>query len=217
VRLAQDVARPPVASPELGADQGTATELELSPVVVNRAQVVVIEFPLEHREQAREAVRAEFRRLLVRLVPQTLEHVCEQLEYAEGLPQQRLGRVAKPEVLRLSLAFDRFDGERVELPDDLGVLEAVSEDRQAVADRLGVYKAREEHLLDDLAQVLVPSGHGVEERGQLQILLQGRGVRGRGLLGIEVAIAIQEVCLHWLMRLLSRSYDRPYLSARAQA
>jgi hypothetical protein len=56
-------------------------------VVVDRAQVLVVEVVLEHREEALEPLRIEGAPVLVGERPQPFERVGEQLEDAQRLVQ----------------------------------------------------------------------------------------------------------------------------------
>lgn len=131
--------------------------------------------------------------------------------------QQRVGRVTKPEHLRLLLALERLDRELVDLPDDRRMLEAVGEDVLPVEDGLGLGQAGEEAVPRDVAQVLIPTRHRVEERVELEVLRERLRVCRKIRLEVEVTLAVREVRLHRAMRLLSRSDLRPYFSAIAQA
>ncbi len=143
--------------------------------------------------------------MVVRQLPQPPEHVREELEHAQRLAEQRVGCIAKPEMLRLPLALEGLDGERVELTHDHRLPEAIAENRLAIEDFAGIGEAREEDLLGEVAEILVATRHRVKERLQLQILLQRLGVRRQGQLKIEVPIGVKQVRLHRTIRLLSRS------------
>src|SRR5271156_3010319 len=77
-----------------------------------------------------------------------------------------------PEGSDLPLILECIDRELVELPDGLGLLEAVREHLLAVHDRAGIAQAGKDTPPGYLEQELVPGGHRVPERGELEILRQ---------------------------------------------
>ena len=65
-------------------------------MLLDRLQVVVGELCLEHREEAREPLRAEGRRLLVGDLPESLEDVHVQRQHLHRPAQDRVGPVGVP-------------------------------------------------------------------------------------------------------------------------
>jgi hypothetical protein len=125
--------------------------------------------------------------------PKPPDDVDEQLEHPERLLQQRVRRVAEPEEARVLLRLDALHGELVQPPDHNRELEAISEDLLPVADLVGAAEAEQQPALRTLVEVRVAGGDRVEERVELEVLLEVAGVRRERPLEIEVAIRIEQV------------------------
>ena len=97
------------------------------------------------------------------------------------------------------------------------MLEAVTQYGLSIEDCLGVDEAGEECPLGLFAKVGVSRCHDVEERVQLQVLLECLRVRWSRRVEVEAPVAVHEVHLHPAIRPFNSSYERRYLSASAQA
>jgi len=110
--------------------------------------------------------------LLLRGLPEPSEDLDLQRQHLDRAINGVVGRRPVPEGTDLPLILQGIDRELVELPDGLGVLEAVREHLLAVHDRVGTGQAREDGPLGHLKQELVAGRHRVPERLELQVLGQ---------------------------------------------
>jgi hypothetical protein len=97
------------------------------------------------------------------------------------------------------------DGDRVHLPDDLGLGQAVGQHPLAIADRFRIVQAGQQYLRGDLGEIFVARGHRPQQRGQFQILDQVLMAGRQAGPGVEVPVLVQEVDLHRPSRSRSRS------------
>ena len=109
--------------------------------------------------------------LLLRDLPELLEDPGLQLQHPHRTLKNAVGpRTEEGTVLPLILQC--LDRELVELPDGLGLLEAVREYPLAVHDRAGIVEARQDGPLGHLEQELVPGRHRVPQRLEFEVLRQ---------------------------------------------
>jgi len=118
-----------------------ALELELPQAVVDCLQVVVCELVAKHLEEAGEAFRAEAVAVLVRKLPEPLQHVRVELQHLHRAMEDPVRPGAVPQPPDLALAHESFDSKPVHLHDDVRVREAVVEHPLPIDDRLGVVEA----------------------------------------------------------------------------
>ena len=105
--------------------------------------------------------------MLFRDLPEPLEDTDLQRQHLHRPVNNAVGRRPSPEGTDLPLVLECFDRELVELPDGLGLLEAVREHPLTICDRVGIGQAREDGALSHLEQELVPGRHRVPERPEL--------------------------------------------------
>jgi hypothetical protein len=109
--------------------------------------------------------------LLLRDLPELPEDVDLQLQHLHRPVKNAVG--PRPEEgTVLPLILECLDREFVQVPDGLGLLEAVREYPLAVHDRAGIAQARQDAPLGHLEQELVPGRHRVPERVELEVLGQ---------------------------------------------
>ena len=155
-----DVARALVALAELGALEHAAPELELAQMALDRPRVVVGQLLRSIAKKRLNPSEPKLSGLLLGDLPQPLQtstySFSSRTEPVEDDARARAGPQRQP----TSRSFgQRLDRERVELPDDRRVLEAVGEHALAVDDRVGVAQAGQHHALGRLEQELVSGGH----------------------------------------------------------
>ena len=169
-------------------------------------EVLVVQLALQRGEQGPHPVGAEFPGVVVRDLSQLPQAGYVGFEMSDRAREVGRGSLVRAAVQpQVPLVLQGPDGDRVHLPDDLGLGEAVGQHPLAVADRFRIVQAGEQYLHGRLEEEFVTGGHRPQQRGQFQILDQVLMAGRQAGPDVEVLVLVQEVDLHRPSRSRSRS------------
>ena len=180
------------------ADQNSVPEIQAIELPPDKREIVVAELARQHREEVREALRAEICRMPVGQRPDLPEHVDEDLHAGDGILQKTRGKFPKaaPHLLQ---PLKRFIRQAVELADDLRIAQAILEHGLPVADRRDVIgRRRHERRLRHVEDELVLSRQGRHQNVEFEVAGKVVRVRGWSAVEFEVAIPMQKKGFHRL-------------------
>ncbi len=202
------------AGPQLGAHQDPAAEPQASKMLIDDGEVVVAELPAQHGEQRRKRVRFEFLVVPVGDRPHPLQQLDKELHHRHRSLQQGARIIPPQTVMDLLFLFQCFQDQGVELPKHLWVVQAIPQSRLTVFDGFHILVGPgKDGLADDFQNEFVVPRHCPEKRIKLEVLYEGRFIRRRRPLQVEIARPVHEMGFHDARRLRNCPYVRRYFSA----
>ncbi len=160
--LAKNVVDAPVALAQFRAHQKAITKLKAGQVVLDEANIFIVEFTGNHGEESSKPFGVEPVALLQSDPPQSLQKLHKQLENLDRPVQGPLGIPRRHPSPYLSLALHRLDGEAVHVPNGFRMVQAIGEDVLPVLDRIRLNDAPQHGGSGHAEQELVSSGHRLE-------------------------------------------------------